>query len=55
MYAAVIHHEFCMVYTQNVTSEATVRQWCRMFVCGQRSIHVEGQNGWLSVVSDDFA
>jgi hypothetical protein len=31
MSAAEIHHELCLVYSQNVMSEGTVRQWCRMF------------------------
>jgi hypothetical protein len=31
MSAAESHHELCMVvYGQNVMSEETVRQWCRM-------------------------
>jgi hypothetical protein len=29
--AAEIHLELCTVYGQNVMSERTVRQWCRMF------------------------
>jgi hypothetical protein len=31
MTAVAIHHELCAVYGQNVTSEGTVRQRCRMF------------------------
>jgi hypothetical protein len=31
MNAAEIHHQLCVVYGQNVMSEGTVRQWCRMF------------------------
>jgi hypothetical protein len=31
MSAVEIHCELCVVYSQNVTSEGTVRQWCRMF------------------------
>jgi hypothetical protein len=34
MNAAEIHHELCTVYGQDVTSEGTVRQWCRMFKDG---------------------
>jgi hypothetical protein len=30
--AAEIHRELCMVSGQNVISEGTVRQWCRMFM-----------------------
>jgi hypothetical protein len=34
--AAEIHHELCtVVYGQNVMSEGTVRQWCRMFKDGR--------------------
>jgi hypothetical protein len=34
--ALEIHHELCMaVYSQNVMSKGTVRQWCRMFRDGQ--------------------
>jgi hypothetical protein len=29
-----IHQELCTVYDQNVISEGTVRQWCRMFKDG---------------------
>jgi hypothetical protein len=32
--AAEIHRELCGVYGQNVMSEGTVRQWCRMFKDG---------------------
>jgi hypothetical protein len=31
MSAAEINYELCAVYGQNVMSEGTVRQWCRMF------------------------
>jgi hypothetical protein len=35
MSAAEIHYELCAaVYCQNVTSEGTVGQWCRMFKDG---------------------
>jgi hypothetical protein len=37
--SAAENHELCMViYGQNVISEGTVRQWCRMFRdgCGNR-------------------
>jgi hypothetical protein len=26
-----IYYELCAVYSKNVMSEGTVRQWCRMF------------------------
>jgi hypothetical protein len=36
MSAAEIHREICAtVYDQNVMSEGTVRQWCRMFKEGE--------------------
>jgi hypothetical protein len=28
--AAEIHGELCAIYVQNIMSEGTVRQWCRM-------------------------
>jgi hypothetical protein len=34
MSAVEIHHELCAVYGQNVMTEGTVRQWCRMFKDG---------------------
>jgi hypothetical protein len=42
MSAAEIHHKLCaVVYGQNVMSEGTVRQWCRMFKDGPTNVHVE--------------
>jgi hypothetical protein len=44
MSAVEIHHEVCMVvYSQNVRSEGTVRQWCRMFKGGWTNVHNEEQ------------
>jgi hypothetical protein len=34
MNAEEIHRELFMVYGQNVISEGTVRQWCKMFKYG---------------------
>jgi hypothetical protein len=31
MSAAEIHRELQAVYSQNIMSEGTVKQWCRMF------------------------
>jgi hypothetical protein len=43
---AEIHCELCMVVCdQNVMSERTVRQWCRMFKDGQTNIHNVKQSG----------
>jgi transposase len=54
MSAAEIHLELCTVCGQNVISEGTVRQWCRMFRDGQTDVHNEEQSGRPSVVSDDL-
>jgi hypothetical protein len=39
MSAVEIHCKFCVVYGQNIMSERTVRQWCRMFRDGQTNVH----------------
>jgi hypothetical protein len=39
--AAEIRRELCAVYCQNVMSEGTVRQWCRMLKDGRKNIHDE--------------
>jgi transposase len=49
-----INNELCAVFCQNVTSEGTVRQWCRMFKDGRRNIQDEKRSGRPSVVSDDL-
>jgi hypothetical protein len=36
-----IHRELCAVYGQNVMTEGTVRQWCRMFKDGPTKVHDE--------------
>jgi hypothetical protein len=53
--AAEIHHELCADYGQNVMSEGTVRQWCRMFKDWRTNVHDEERSGQPSVVSDDLA
>jgi hypothetical protein len=35
MNAAEFHPELRAIYGQNVMSEGTVRQWCRMFKIGE--------------------
>jgi hypothetical protein len=50
MNAAEIHRELCAVYNQNVMSEGTVRQWCRIFKDGQTNLHDEERSGQSSVV-----
>jgi hypothetical protein len=42
------------VYGQNVMSEGTVRQWCKMFRDGWTNVHDEERSGRPSVVSDDL-
>jgi hypothetical protein len=42
------------VYGQNVMTEGTVRQWCKMFKDGQTNVHNEEQSGRPSVVSNDL-
>jgi hypothetical protein len=40
--AEEIHYELCpAVYGQNVMSEGTVRQWCRIFKDGRTDVHNE--------------
>jgi hypothetical protein len=57
MSAAEVHHEVCVVYSQNVMSEGTARQWCWMFKDGRTNVVFTMKSevvGWPSVVSDDF-
>jgi hypothetical protein len=41
MSSAEFHHELYVVYGQNLMSEGTVRQWCRMFEDGGTYVHNE--------------
>jgi hypothetical protein len=41
MSVAEIHYELHVVYSQNVISEGTVRQWCRMFKDGRTNVQYE--------------
>jgi transposase len=52
MSAAEIHCEFCAVYGQNVMSEGTVRQWCRMFKDGRKNVHDEERSGRPAMSSE---
>jgi hypothetical protein len=54
MRAMEIRCELCVIYGQNVMSEGSVRQWCRMFKDGRTDVHNAEQSGQLSVVSDDL-
>jgi transposase len=52
MSATEIHHELCTIYEQNVISEETVRQWCRMFKDGRINVHNEEQGGRPAIYSE---
>ena len=55
MCAAEIHRELCApVYGQNVMSEGTVIQWCRMFKDWRTNVHNAERSGWPPAVSDDL-
>jgi hypothetical protein len=54
MSAAKIHPQLCTVDSQNVMSEGTVSQWCRMFKDGRTNGHNEERSGQSSVVSGDL-
>jgi hypothetical protein len=48
-----IHHEVCAaVYVQNVMSEETIRQWCRMFQVGRTNVHNEEGSGRPAICSE---
>jgi transposase len=52
--ATEIHLGLCAVYGQVTMSEATVRQWWRMFKDGRTNVQDEERSGRPSVVSDDL-
>jgi hypothetical protein len=52
MSSVEIHCELCAVYGQNIMSEGTVRQWCRMFKDWRKNIHDEQRSVRTSVMSD---
>jgi hypothetical protein len=55
MSATEILRELCAeVYGQNIMSEGTVRQWCRMFNDGRTDVHDEERSGSSSVMSDNL-
>jgi len=43
--AAKIHCRLCHVYGDNVTSDSSVREWCRKFRDRHTDVHVEGGQG----------
>jgi hypothetical protein len=53
MSAAEIHCVLCAVYSQNVMTNGTLRQWCKMFRDGRSNVHNKKPSGRPSVVSDD--
>jgi hypothetical protein len=54
MSAAEIHCELCVIYSHNVMSDGTVRQWCRMLKNGRTYFHDEECSGQPSAVNDDL-
>jgi hypothetical protein len=53
MSAAESHHELCMVvYDQNVMSEGTVRQWCKMSKDEQVNKCSRRRAKWLAIHSE---
>jgi hypothetical protein len=53
MNAAEIHRELCAaVYGQNVMSEGTLRQFCRVLKDGGTDVHDEERNGQLAICSE---
>jgi hypothetical protein len=54
MSAEEIYCELCVIYSQNVMSEGTVRQWCRMLKVGQTNVHSAEQSVQPSVMSHDL-
>jgi hypothetical protein len=49
-----IGHELCAVYSHDVMSEGTTRQWCRMIRDGWTHVCDEERGGWPSVAYDDL-
>jgi hypothetical protein len=41
-------------YSQNVMSEVTIRQWCRMLKGWRTNVHNEERSGQPSTVCDDL-
>jgi hypothetical protein len=52
MSAAEIHGKLCMVYGQNVMSEGTVRQWCKMFKDGRANKCSWWRSKWSAICSE---
>jgi transposase len=52
MSASEIHHELSAVYGQNIMSEGTVREWCRMFKAGRTNVQDEERSGRPTICSE---
>jgi hypothetical protein len=52
MSTAESNRELCAVYGQNIMSEGTVTQWCRMFKDGLTNVHDGKRSGRLAVCSE---
>jgi transposase len=52
--AAEIHHRLCRVYSDNVMSDSSVRDWCRKFRDWRTDVHDEGGQGRHSIVTDEL-
>jgi hypothetical protein len=52
MCAEEFHCELCTVKGQNVMSEGTVRQWCRIFKDGRTNVHAEERSGRPAICSE---
>jgi hypothetical protein len=53
MNAVETHRELCAVYDQNVMSEWTLRQWCRMFKDGRKNVHDVERSGQPAIFMND--
>jgi hypothetical protein len=53
MSAEEIHCELCAVYGQNVMSDGSVRQWCRILKDGRTNVHNEVRSGRKTITSDE--
>jgi hypothetical protein len=50
--AVEIYRELCTVYGQNLMSEGTVRQWCRMFIDRRTNVYDVEQGGRPAIYSE---
>jgi hypothetical protein len=52
MNAAEVHRELCAVYGQNLMSERSIRQWCKMSKDGRTNVHDEERIGRPFICSE---